>query len=437
MTAADRQFVVASDDRLIELIQSAKTRLLVAAPALTRAVAGELAKRLTDLGTMSITVIVDPDPEVYRLGFGHTEALDMLRKASDVALFDLREQSGLRIGIVVSDELALVFAPVSMNIEAGSKSDQKPNAIVLDAAAADRILAAATPGTGETPSNPEIGTQPLKPATVEAMKSDLSENPPRPFDITRRLTVFSSRVQYVEFSASNYRLAARQVALPPELIDLSDSDLKDRISGRIRAPLDEIGKLEVEIGRAGEKEKLQIDETWLKRERKRIEDEFTFQINNFGRVILYNDKQSFDRAIKRFETIILAYQAALKGELEKMKEKFKARLISEYLPKWTQSPPKFYGRWKISPSAKQMTEDLGRFGDEIFSSTVSFEAPEVKALYKNVAPENLSDGRFLEQLKAIMHKRRVPLKIINSLFQTGDAAPESGSFQPEPSKLFQ
>jgi hypothetical protein len=431
MTDADRQFVVASDDRLIGLIRAARNRLLVATPALTHAVADALAKRLNDLGPLSITVIVDPDPEVYRLGFGHPEALDALRKASEIALFDLREQSGLRIGIVVSDDRALAFAPISMNIEAGSKSDEKPNAIFLDVAAADRILAAAAPGTGDSPSSPEIGNQPLKPATVEAMKSDLAANPPRPFDITRRLTVFSSRVQYVEFSASNYRLSTRQVALPPELIDLSDSDLKDRISGRIRAPLDGIGKIEVEIDNAGTKEKLQIDETWLKRERKRIEDEFTFQINNFGRVILYNDKKRFDRAIKRFEMIILAYQSALKGELEKMKANFRARLVTEYLPKWTQSPPKFYDRWEIRPSVAQMTEDLERFSDEIFSNTISFEAPEVKALYKNVAPENLSDGRFLEQLRSIMLKRRVPLKIIDSLFQTGDAAPETGSFRLE------
>jgi hypothetical protein len=32
------------------------------------------------------------------------------------------------------------------------------------------------------------------------------------------MNIFSSRVQYVEFSASNYRLTTRQIPLPPELV---------------------------------------------------------------------------------------------------------------------------------------------------------------------------------------------------------------------------
>jgi hypothetical protein len=52
----------------------------------------------------------------------------------------------------------------------------------------------------------------------------------------------------------------------------------------------------------------------------------------------------------------------------------------------------------------------------------------VKILYKNVAPENLRDGTFLEVLKTIMVKRRVPREIINSLFESGQAAPETGTF---------
>jgi hypothetical protein len=52
----------------------------------------------------------------------------------------------------------------------------------------------------------------------------------------------------------------------------------------------------------------------------------------------------------------------------------------------------------------------------------------VKILYKNVAPENLRDGTFLEVLKTIMLKRRVPREIINSLCESGPAAPETGTF---------
>jgi hypothetical protein len=86
------------------------------------------------------------------------------------------------------------------------------------------------------------------------MQANLKANPPKPFDITRKMNVFSSKVQYVEFSASNYRLRTRQIPLPPELVDVADDDLRNRISSRIRAPFDGIGKLDVTIDHEGKSE---------------------------------------------------------------------------------------------------------------------------------------------------------------------------------------
>ena len=75
-------FAVASDEALVDLIASARIRLVVIAPALTKPVADALSRRLDDLGQLSVTVILDADPEVYRLGFGDEQALDAIRAAS-------------------------------------------------------------------------------------------------------------------------------------------------------------------------------------------------------------------------------------------------------------------------------------------------------------------------------------------------------------------
>jgi hypothetical protein len=58
----------------------------------------------------------------------------------------------------------------------------------------------------------------------------------------------------------------------------------------------------------------------------------------------------------------------------------------------------------------------------------AFEAPVVKIVYKNVAPENVQNNSFLDTLKRIMVTRRVPKEIIDSLFESGQAAPETGRF---------
>jgi hypothetical protein len=395
---------------------------------LTKLVADALSRRLDDLGQLSVTVILDADPEVYRLGFGDEQALDAIRAASGENLFDLREQPGVRIGVVISDATTMVYSPVSKNIEAGSVTIEKPNAIVLTGGAGDRIASAAGADSRENAPKPEVGDKALLPAKVAEMQSNLKANPPKPFDITRKMNIFTSRVQYVEFSVSNYQLTTRQIPLPPELVDVADDDLKNRITSRIRAPFDGIGKLEIKVDFSGKSEMIQVDDQWLKKERKRIEDEYTFQINNFGRVILYSDRDAFDKAISRFQSVIEKYQAALREKLSESRAAFEGRIVGEFAPKWEQNPPRHFSRWGIEPSPQNIKVELERFAQEIFTSGISFDEPKVKVLYKNVAPENIRDSAFLEVLKNIMVRRRVPQTIIASLFESGQAAPETGAF---------
>jgi hypothetical protein len=428
MTTDDRTFAVASDEKLIDLISRARTRLVMIAPALTKPVAEALARRFDDLGKLNMTVVLDSDPEVYRLGFGDPEALDTIRAASTLSQFDLREQAGVRIGVVISDDTTMVYSPVSRNIEAGSTSVEKPNAIMLSGNATNQIAAAASSGTGEEMRIPEVGSKALEATKVDAMKSDLKANPPMPVDITRKMNVFTSKVQYVELSISNCRFATRQIPLPPQLSTVADDDLRDRISSRIRSPLSGIDKLDVTIEDDGKSESLKVDDDWLNKERIRIEKKYTFQINNFGRVILYRGRDAFNKAISRFKLIVHKYQTALGQALVSKQTEFQKRIVDEFSPRWKQNPPEYFERWEIEPADENIRAELQRLAQQLFESAVTFEPPDVKLLYKNVAPENIRDERFLEPLKKIMIKRGVPSAIINTLFESGQAAPETGAF---------
>jgi hypothetical protein len=379
MTDPARTFAAASDEALVELISRARSRLVVVAPALAKPVADAVCQRFHELGLLSVTVILDADPEVYRLGFGDQEALETIRVASAKALFDLREQPGVRIGVVISDDTTMVYSPVSKNIEAGSTSVDKPNALVLTGSLSDRVAIAAGADTSDTAAKPEVGDSALEPARVQEMQANLKANPPRPFDITRKMNVFSSKVQYVEFSASNYRLTTRQIPLPPELVDVADDDLKSRIISRIRAPFDGIGKVDITPDHGGTSETLKgVDDDWLNRERKRIESEYTYQINNFGRVILYSDREAFDKTAERFRSIVVKYQAALKNALRKSQSEFEKRIVEEFSPRWEQNPPKQFARWGIEATPDKIAAELQRLAQEIFESAVSFDAPVVR-----------------------------------------------------------
>lgn len=55
---------------------------------------------------------------------------------------------------------------------------------------------------------------------------------------------------------------------------------------------------------------------------------------------------------------------------------------------------------------------------------LKFDTPSVRLVEKNISPRNVEDPRFIDRLKTVMEKRRVPKEIIDSLFATGGAAPE-------------
>ena len=284
MTDNGRAFAVASDDRLVDLIKSARRRLVVVCPALTNAVAEALAQQLGDEDTLDITVVLDADPEVYRLGFGTEAALTKLRAAAHEKQFPIRIQHGVRIGLVISDEVMMVFSPVALFIEAGSTSVEKPNAIIVSGAASDRVAEATGGGPADKMAKQEIGTEALTPTEVQALSEDLKTNPPQPFDIARALRVFSSKVQYVELEVENYRFSTRQVQLPPDLLDITDENLRRNISGRVRTPAQVAGPFKISIETPSATKVLDVGEKWLRDERKRIEDEYTFPIPHFGRV---------------------------------------------------------------------------------------------------------------------------------------------------------
>ncbi|HLY56429.1 MAG TPA: hypothetical protein VKS60_12785 [Stellaceae bacterium] len=427
MGDADRVFTVASDEALVGLIRQAKRRLVIICPALTDAVAESLITRLPDLGALLITVILDADPEVYRLGFGSEKALDKIRAAGDPSFLDLRMQSGVRIGVVVSDDVTMVFAPVAQLIEAGSKSPTKPNAIVLGGGVTDRLADAAGAGLADNrtarAAPQEIGEAPLTPAAVAHLKDDLKQNPPQQFDVARSLRVFTSKVQYVELEVSNYRFSSRQVRLPQELLDVADDELRSRVSGRIAMPEGGLGIFEIEVETASGAKKTTVDERWLTKQRKRIEDKYTFLVPRYGRVIMHTLREEFDAEIKRFNITLDRYRNAVIAKVSSLKADLVTQIVQEYLPRWIRQPHANYIRYGWTPTAEVLEAELRRTAECIVNEAFDYDLPIVRAVYKSVAPENVRDPQFLDPLKTGMRKQGVPEPIIASLFASGDAAP--------------
>ena len=275
-------FTVATDNGVRALIQSAKRRIVVIASALSRVVVNALVARFDDPADLDIRVIINADGEVYRRGFGEREALQVIRDAASQNLLDLRVQPGARNGVNISDEDMTVFTPISKKIEVGSDTDEKPNAIVLQGALSESTARAA--GAEHLDDSPagEIGNAALASQEVEAMQDDLDRIPPAKSNIAHRMNVFASRVEYIEFETKNCALGRKGVSLPDGLKTTTTKALQTQFSSRLRTPMAVIGAVEVVVKEGENVPTEKIDDKWLRNERKRIEDCYTFQIENLA-----------------------------------------------------------------------------------------------------------------------------------------------------------
>ncbi len=282
-----RIFTTASDDTLIELIRSAILQLIVVAPGLTTPVAKALRECIGPLPAQSLTVILDADPEVYRMGYGDMKALEIIRTASAEQLFELREQPGVRIGVVVSDNRTMVFSPVSRNVEAGSTSVEKPNALVIEGAAAE-TLAHATALAGP---RTEVGQTALTPERVDETVANLKADPPQPFDLSRKLKVFRSEVQFVELKMTNATFRSRRIRLPAKFQKLDDEDLRSRISSTLMLPAVLETEMDISIQTDAGQETLKVNDRYIIRLRRELERVFFHDWKARGKVFLRRDKE--------------------------------------------------------------------------------------------------------------------------------------------------
>ena len=184
-----------------------------------------------------------------------------------------------------------------------------------------------------------------------------------------------------------------------------------------------MGKFKINVETATGTKELEIDERWLTRERKRIEDEYTFSIPKFGQVILSTDRGGFDETIVHYKRAVTAYHKAVVGKLASVKESFEQKLVHEYLTRWEANPPQKLTRYMPKPTRREIEDYLRGVAERLFAGALEFAPPYVRVVYKNIAPESVWDAAFLKPLQSIMERRSVLKAIIDSLFARSDAAP--------------
>ena len=378
---------------------------------------------MKELPTLSLTVILDADAEVYRMGYGDAEALEIIRETSINEMFDLREQTGVRIGVVISDDRTMVYAPVSRNVEAGSTTEEKPNAIILHGGATEKLAEATGAAAGET----EVGVKGMEPARVAEMAADLKTNPPHPFDLTRKLKVFVTEVQFIELRMPNATFSSHKIKLPPSFQKFEDESLRRDIDSSLKIPIDLETKLDVSIKSYRGNETLKVNEAAVTRERREIERVFIHNWKGRGKVILRNDKDQVIKEMNRLVEIIKEYHSALKALFDDSKKAFSERLVREFLGVWQKSPPEHLIR-RRKTDKQSCRQDIESEAEGMFQRAVALGTTEAKVVYKDISIEDMKDEKLMDGLRRLMENAGVDQATVRRLFQSGDAAAAKDSF---------
>ena len=400
-----RLFTIASDDSLSALIAMARERLVIVAPGLSEDVGKALAERVRkDGGPPVLAVILDTDPEVCRLGLGDIAGLEAVRTALAARELPLQTQAGVRIGLVVADHEVLVFSPTPRLVEAGSTSEEKPNAIrISNQGATDFARACGAGSSDEFAIDQEVGLDFADVKDIDALKQDLKEVPPRQFDLARLERVFNYKLEFVEFSLEHFKLNTRSVPLPPELLGLAEAGLRNRIRNTFRV-FETGSPFEFEIADPDEdKTKLLVTEKWPSDEADRLRREYFIPLGSksYGNLILKRLKPEFEAGVARLKALADSYANEVRKSIAGKIAVTRDDLVKALYPRVKASPPASWTRRSVDGTLSDdaLRSRLESEVDRAFGKVEQAFRPTLACVFKGVNYETITaDKHFRDRI---------------------------------------
>jgi hypothetical protein len=389
---------IATDQCVADLVGTAQKDLVILAPAVTERVADAVADRWRALGPSAVQVIVDSDPEVYRLGFGDEKGLQILERVAREVGALLRKQSGTRIAIVVADGKTLIYTPPPRLIEAGPNTAGAANAIFLG-----QPPPQVSTDLGQGAAAPKVGKAELTAADTEQIQTSLKENPPQKFDIARRMNIFNAYLEFVELELTGVHIDRKRIQIPKHLMGVADQKTRDQISSHFRVVAD---------GSALSGDTLRNDRELLARRFLRV-------IPNYGTVVKRSEKGKFIEEIEKLRNAVSAFREKLQAELQKSIDRSRQELVRALLPGVQRNPP---SEWRFSDGRKPDKETCRMFIEEELAQAFGsaerlLSGMTVKLQFKGVTYEMLTDPEFL----AAAAKAGVGMEKLHEEFQAAKA----------------
>lgn len=375
------------DTYLCQIIGSVKQRLVFMTPGMSDQVAEAVSKRWSELPADAVNIIVDVDPEVCRMGYGTIDALKKLHDQAKKVGSAIHEQPGVRIALLIADDVTLFYAPTPLLIEGGSEVQARPNAVKLNLVPTD---IAKDMGLKEAGGERAVGNQSISPQKMLDTSNDLVRNPPMKFDIARKVRVFNSQIEFVEFELRGHQIGKRQVNIPSDLLGLAKDDKTKKLLHSSFQLIDD--------------EDAKISGKEIADEKDKIVKDFLINLPNFGNVILRSKKEEFEAAVDKLKKQIESFQRELEAKLQQAIDKNRASLVNALAPAVIAQTP---DRWKkflpTNPSEEDIRQILDcELAEQFGSAEDNLKKIDISLIFKGVTYETLNDPKFVKIVKKKM-----------------------------------
>ena len=390
-------FCSLTSETIASAIRAAEHSVCYAAPGVQVEPAKAMAEVAALIGPELITVCLDFDERVMRMGFGDLAAVKILRDAG----ISVSSSPGLRSGLMIVDHQGYIFTPTALYLEADERTTDAPNAMRLSKEQASEALARFSPAakaiaiamakTDEErgrirDQTVEVPTTPVADQAIAEVERSLTEAPPTRFDIARQVRVFNAYLQYVELSLTGAAIQRHRLAIPPSIQKLGGA--KD-LEGRLRTTFDLIEK--------GGK----LSSKALEDRLNEIRKNFTPSLGkDHGRVVLKAAKPHLDERLTEFRADLEKHQKTVGKELQDQLDESRQQIVDYYAPIVVENPPDAMRGQFLKFEEAEARVWLDRELKRVFPKAETLiQKMQLDVHYKDVTFETLNRDDFVKAIK--------------------------------------
>lgn len=399
----DAFFCHLDSTKIADFIRSAERAVVYAAPSIQMLPAQAMVDVSKKLEPLMLTVNMDIDEHVLRMGYGELKAIELLMDCG----ISINHSPQLRTALIIVDNHGFSFTSTALFLEPENASSTAFNAIRLSSEQVVEALARLSPvaksiAVAQASTEQEkqrleslpidIASSPITDESIKDIKKGLDKAPPVDFDVARQVRVYESYLQYVEVSLNGAALQNRTITIPTSIQAVGEENeaLKGRLTERFNLieNNNELSSSDLNKGLA------------------KIRKDFTQTVktgSSSERFLLKRMKPRFEDAIAKFRQKITDHQDKVKDKLEKYLSESRTLVAQHYLPiVKSKTPIVVITRYKEDPSDDDCMEWILGELDSVFPLAADLiKDISLDISYKDITFETLRQPEFLQKIKEV------------------------------------